>query len=88
MFISLSLSLSLFYKYYLSFQLQEPGPKYHSRRQIFDNQIDLVKLLVGNGSKVTVCDNNDDTPYDAALQCDFYDCAQLLSELASKCCIH
>uniref|UniRef100_A0A1X7UH02 non-specific serine/threonine protein kinase n=1 Tax=Amphimedon queenslandica TaxID=400682 RepID=A0A1X7UH02_AMPQE len=60
----------------------EPGPKYQSREQISENQIDLVKLLVGNGSKVTFHDGYGDTPYDAALQCDFYECAELLSDLA------
>lgn len=55
-----------------------------TREQINENQIDLVKLLVGRGAKVSAHDSSDDTPYDLALQCDFYVCAELLSELASE----
>jgi ankyrin repeat protein len=59
----------------------EPGVKYSTHKQIEDNQIDLVKLLVGRGGKVSLADVSGDTPFDLAIQCDFYDCADLLTEL-------
>jgi ankyrin repeat protein len=55
--------------------------KYSTHKQIEDNQIDLVKLLVGRGGKVSLADVSGDTPFDLAIQCDFYDCADLLTEL-------
>ena len=44
-----------------------------------------MKLLVGRGAKVGLRDNSGDSPHDLAIQCDFYDCAELLEELASMC---
>ena len=41
-------------------------------------------MLVGKGGHVTVRDNGSNTPYDLAIQCDFYVCAELLEELASE----
>ena len=46
--------------------------------------MDLVKLLVGRGAIVKARDNNGNTPRDLAIQYDFYECAELLDDLASK----
>lgn len=43
-----------------------------------------MKLLVGRGAKVGLRDSSGDSPYDLAIQCDFYVCAELLDDLASK----
>ena len=41
-----------------------------------------VKLLVGQGADVTAKNDQGDTPKDLALQNDFYECADVLLELA------
>ena len=44
----------------------------------------MVKLLVGKGGVVKSKDDDGNTPCDLAIQYDFYDCKEVLEELAGK----
>lgn len=74
-YLSLHLSLNFFF--------QVPGPKFASVDRIKDNQMDLVKLLVTRGGDMSIRDKTGNTPRDFAIQCDFYECVELLDELTS-----
>ena len=44
----------------------------------------MVKLLVGKGGMVKSMDDDGNTPCDLAIQYDFYDCKEVLEELAGE----
>ena len=46
--------------------------------------MDLVKLLVSHGALINTRDRHGNTPRDLAIQCDFYQCVDLLDELEGK----
>ena len=66
------------------FSFKEPSPRLKDKSSINANQINLVKLLVGRGANVKVRDSIGNTPKDLAIQYDFYDCAETLTDLSSE----
>ena len=43
--------------------------------------MDIVRLLVSHSADLNATDHSGATPRDLALECDFYDCADLIDEL-------
>ena len=72
------------FDYLVLYYSQEPSPRLKNREAIYANQINLIKLLVGNGANLNAKDDKGHTPKDLAIMCDFYECADVLSELAGE----
>ena len=62
---------------------QEPGSKFATEKKIHENQMDIVRLLVSHDGDLNATDKSEATPRDLAMECDFYDCVDLIDELYS-----
>ncbi len=60
---------------------QEPGAKFPTEERIQENQMDIVRLLVSHGADLDATDKSGASARDLALECDFYECVDLLEEL-------